>query len=152
MKRVKAIIDCGVTSIVISPSLLAKLKLPRDPVFTSNNGHNGLVMMSAQESRKAGLLVQYIEHSKLGDILEGLVVSIEAYNPVLGLAWFNSRNSEIDWTKGWLTGLRTQNVRNERRFQKEIAQVLFWNAVRKAEMMRLPQIYDHSGLPDSMIC
>ena len=30
-----------------------------------------------------------------------------AYDHVLGLPWFQSRNPEIDWSKGKLSGLRT---------------------------------------------
>jgi len=30
-----------------------------------------------------------------------------AYDLVLGLSWFQSRNPEIDWSKGQLLGLRT---------------------------------------------
>jgi hypothetical protein len=35
MQRVKAQIDCGAMSIFLSPSLLRKLELPYEPVFTS---------------------------------------------------------------------------------------------------------------------
>jgi len=34
---------------------------------------------------------------------------MKAYDLVLGLPWFNTRNPEIDWTKGRLTALRTPN-------------------------------------------
>jgi len=64
MQRVKALIDCGATSIFISPSLLRKHELPHELAFTSTQGFNGQVMMSAKESRKASLLVQYLEHLK----------------------------------------------------------------------------------------
>jgi hypothetical protein len=36
-----------------------------------------------------------------------LVVPMMAYDLVLGLPWFQSRNPEIDWSKGQLLGLRT---------------------------------------------
>jgi hypothetical protein len=36
-----------------------------------------------------------------------LVVPMTAYDLVLGLPWFQSRNPEIDWSKGQLLGLRT---------------------------------------------
>ena len=109
MQRVKALIDCGATSIFISPSLLRKLELPHEPAFTSTQGLNGQVMMSAKESRKASLLVQYFEHLKPVDESEVLVVPMKAYDLVLGLPWFKARNPEIDWTKGRLTALRTPN-------------------------------------------
>jgi hypothetical protein len=64
MQRVKAPIDYGATSIFISPSLLRNLELPQEPAFTSTHGVNGQVMMSARESRKVSLLVQYFAHLK----------------------------------------------------------------------------------------
>jgi hypothetical protein len=109
MQRVKALIDCSATSIFISPSLLRKLELPHEPAFISTQGLNGQVMMSAKESRKASLLVQYFEHLKPVDESEDLVVPMKAYDLVLGLPWFKARNPEIDWTKGRLTALRTPN-------------------------------------------
>jgi len=62
MQRVKGLIHCGATSIFISPSLLWKLTLPHDPGFTSTQGLDVQVMMSANESQKASLLVQYFVH------------------------------------------------------------------------------------------
>jgi len=109
MQRVKALIDCGATSICISPSLLRTLELPHEPAFTSTQGLNGQVMMSAKESRKASLLVQYFEHRKPLDRSMVLVVPMMAYDLVLGLPWFKARKPEIDWTKGRLTGLQTPN-------------------------------------------
>jgi len=35
MQRVKAQINCGAMSIILSPSLLRKLELPYEPAFTS---------------------------------------------------------------------------------------------------------------------
>jgi hypothetical protein len=109
MQQVKALIDCGATSIFISPSLLRKLELPHEPAFTSTQGVNGQVMMSAKESQKAGLLVQYFERLKPVDKSEVLVVPMKAYDLVLGLPWFKARNPETNWTKGQLTALRTPN-------------------------------------------
>jgi hypothetical protein len=105
MQRVKALIDCGATSIFISTSLLRKLKLPHEPAFTFTQALNGQVMMSAKESRKASLLVQYFEHLTPVDESEVLVVPMKAYDRVLGLPWFKARNPEIYWTKGRLTAL-----------------------------------------------
>jgi hypothetical protein len=85
MQRVKALIDYGTTSIFISPILLRKLELLHEPAFTSNQGLNGQVMMSAKDSRKASLLVEYFEHLKLDDESEVLVVPMKAYDLVLGL-------------------------------------------------------------------
>jgi hypothetical protein len=49
MQRVKALIDCGATSIIISLTLLRKLELPHKPALTSTQGVNGHVMMSARQ-------------------------------------------------------------------------------------------------------
>jgi hypothetical protein len=107
MQRIKALIDCSAMSIFRSPSLLRKLELPHEPAFTSTQGLNGQVMMSAKESRKGSLLVQYFEHLKPADELEVLVVPMKAYDLVLGLPWFKARNQEIERTKGRLTARRT---------------------------------------------
>jgi len=66
---------------------------------------NGKVMMSAKESRKASLLVQYFENLKPGDNSEVVVIPMKAYDLLLGLPWFTARNPEIDWSKGRLTAL-----------------------------------------------
>jgi len=92
MQLVKAQIDSGATSIFISPSLLRKLELPHQPAFTSTQGFNGQVMMSAKQSRKASLLVQYFEHIKTVRESEVLVVPMKVYDLVLGLPWFKTRN------------------------------------------------------------
>jgi len=63
------------------------------------------VLLSAKESRKASLSVEYFGHLKLADELEVLVIQIKAYDQVLGLPWFESRNLEIDWSNGRLTAL-----------------------------------------------
>jgi hypothetical protein len=105
MQQVKAVFNCGATSISISPSLLKKHESPHEPAFTSTQGLNGQVMMSAKESRKASLLVQYFKHGKPVDESEVLVIPMKAYDPVLDLPWFKARNREIDWTKGRLTAL-----------------------------------------------
>jgi hypothetical protein len=109
MQRVKELIDCGATSIFRSPSLLRKLELPHEPAFISTPGLNCQVMMSARESRKASLEDQYLEHLEPVDESEVLVVAMKAYDLVLGLPWFKSRNPEIDWTNSPLAALRTPN-------------------------------------------
>jgi hypothetical protein len=62
MQQVKALIDCGAMSILISARLLRKLELPHEPAFTSTQDLNGPVMLSVKGSQKASLLVQYFEH------------------------------------------------------------------------------------------
>jgi hypothetical protein len=64
MQRVKALIDCDATRVVILLILLKTLELPHEPAFTTTQGLNGQVMMSAKESLKASHVVQYFEHLK----------------------------------------------------------------------------------------
>jgi hypothetical protein len=80
--------------------------MPHNPTFTSTQRLNGQVMMSAKDSRKASVLVQYFEHLKLVDESEVLVVPMNAYNLFLALPWLKVKNLEFDWTKGRLTDLR----------------------------------------------
>jgi hypothetical protein len=96
MQQVKALIDCGAMSIFMSPSLLRKLELHHQPAFTSIQGLNSQVMISARGSQKASLLVQYFEHLEPVDKSEVLVVPMKSYNLVLGLRWFKARKPEID--------------------------------------------------------
>jgi hypothetical protein len=106
MHRVRALIDCGATSLFMTPRLLRQLRLPHEPAFTSTQGLNGQLMMSAKESRKTNISVQYFEHLAPVDQPEVLIVPMKAYDLVLGLPWFKSRNPEINWVRGQLTALR----------------------------------------------
>jgi len=90
MQGFKAQILCGAMTRFISLSILRKLELPHKPAFISTQGLNDQVMMSAKESRKGSLLVQYFEHLALVDESAVLVVPVKAYNLVLGLPWFVS--------------------------------------------------------------
>jgi len=51
--------------------------------------------------------VQYMEHLSPVQELEVLVVPMWAYDLVLGLPWFQSRNPDVDWQRGRLLALRT---------------------------------------------
>jgi hypothetical protein len=103
MQLVKALIDWSVTNLLISPTVLRNLELPNEPAFTSTQGLNRQLMMSAMESRKASLLVHDFEHLKVVDESEVLVIIMKLDDPVLGLPWCTARNQEIDWTQGPLT-------------------------------------------------
>ena len=63
--------------------------------------------MSARESRKATLSVQYFESLAPVDESDVLIVPMKAYDLVLGLPWFKARNPEIDSKAGRLTALGT---------------------------------------------
>ena len=48
-----------------------------------------------------------MQHSSLVQESDVLVVPIRAYDLVLGLRWFQSSNSDVDWQSGRLLALRT---------------------------------------------
>jgi hypothetical protein len=107
IQRVRALIDCGATSIFMAPRLLRRLGLRHEPAFTSTQGLNGQIMMSAKESQKTSFSVQYFQHLAPVDESEVLVVPMKTYDLVLGLPWFKARNPDIDWNSGRLLSLRT---------------------------------------------
>jgi hypothetical protein len=106
--RVKALIDCGATSIFASPKLIEILGLQTQQAHTTTYGLDGKVMSHAKDSRKTRLSVSYFEHEQPVDESEVLIASVPmtAYDLVLGLPWFKARNSEIDWEAGKLLSLQ----------------------------------------------
>jgi hypothetical protein len=107
MQRVRALIDCGATSISMSPRLRKRLGLADEPAYVMTLGLNGQVMAHASDSRKTAFTVQYMEHLSPVQEAEVLVVPMRAYDLVLGLPWFQSRNPDVDWQSGRLLALRT---------------------------------------------
>jgi len=65
MQWVRALIDCGTTSIFMAATLRKRLDLVHDPAHVTTVGLNGQVMAHASESRKTALTVQYMEHLSL---------------------------------------------------------------------------------------
>jgi hypothetical protein len=104
--RVKALIDCGATSIFASPRLIEILGLQKQQAHTTTYGLDGKVMSHAKDSRKTRLSVSYFEHKQPVDESEVLIVPMTAYDLVLGLPWFKGRNPEIDWKAGKLLSLQ----------------------------------------------
>jgi hypothetical protein len=109
MKTVRALINCRATLIFASPQMVERLGLEdlAAPAYTTTRGIDGKVIMEARESRKLTLKVQYFDY--LAGITESdcLIVPMQAYDLVLGIPWFKSRNPEIDWRNGRLLCLRT---------------------------------------------
>jgi hypothetical protein len=64
-------------------------------------------MAHASDYRRTAFTVQYMDHLSPVRESEVLVVPIQAYNLVLGLPWFQSRNPDIDWQSGRLLALQT---------------------------------------------
>jgi hypothetical protein len=106
LRLVRALIDCGATSIFISPRLVKRLGIGTVPAGVSTHGLDGRIVAHARDSQKTGILVQYFNYLK--PVMEtALVVPMEAYDVVLGLPWFRTRHPDIDWTTGQLLCLRT---------------------------------------------
>jgi len=97
MQRVRALIDCGATSIFMTPRVRKRLGLADEPAYVTTLCLNGHVMAHPSESRKTTFMVQYMEHLSLVQESEVLVVPMRAYDLVLGLPWLQSRNPDVDW-------------------------------------------------------
>jgi hypothetical protein len=102
--RVKALIDCGATSIFGS-KLIEILGLQPQQAHTTIYGLDGNITSHAKGSRKTRLSVSYFEHEQPVDESDVLIVPMTAYDLVLGLPWFKARNPEIDWEAGKLLSL-----------------------------------------------
>jgi len=92
IQRVRALTDCGATSIIMAPRLRKRLGLADEPAYVTTLCLNGHVMAYASESQKTTFTVQHTEHSSPVQESEVLVVPMRAYDWVLGLPWFESRN------------------------------------------------------------
>jgi hypothetical protein len=108
MQRVRALIDCGATSIFMSPRLRKQLGPADEPAYVTTIGLNGQVTAHASKSRKTAFTVPYMEHLSPDQEAEVLVVPMQAYDLVLGLPWFQSRNPDVDWQSGRNLALRTR--------------------------------------------
>jgi len=97
LQRIQALIDCGASSICISPELLNRLGLPHEAAHITTHDLDGQVTTHARELRKTTMTILYMDHLALVDDPEVIVVEIRAYDLVLGLRWFKSRKREIDW-------------------------------------------------------
>jgi hypothetical protein len=114
--RVKALLDCGATSIFALPWLVARLGLETEHAHITTYGLDGGVLAHARDSRKTRLAVKYFAQAPVDepeardsvDEPEVLIVPMTAYDLVLGLPWFKTRNPEIDWEEGKLLSLRRQ--------------------------------------------
>jgi hypothetical protein len=139
LQRIRALIDCGATSIFISPQLLNRLGLPHEAAHITTHGLDGQVIAHARESRKTAMTVQYMDHLAPVHEPEVLVVPMRAYDLVLGLPWFKTRKPEIDWATGRLTSLRTPSGQGEAHRSGMIVQ---WYEGRGDEStnVRLPDI------------
>ena len=102
---IRALIECGTTSIFMVLRLLRRLGLPSGPVHITTLDLDSHIMILVKHSGKMTISCQYFEYSALVDKLDDLVVPMMAYNSVLSLPWFQSRNPESNWFQGQLLGL-----------------------------------------------
>jgi hypothetical protein len=109
MQRVRALIECGATSIFLGPRSLKKLGISHEAAHITTLGLGGQIMQHAKDIRKTSITVEYMEHLAPVAEPEVLVVPMRAYNQVLGLQWFRARNPEIDWNLRPLTALPSPN-------------------------------------------
>jgi hypothetical protein len=96
--RVKALIDCGATSIFASPRLIEILGLGTQQAHTTTYGLDGNIRSHVKDSRKTRLSVSYFEHEQPVDESDVLIVPMTAYDLVLGLPWFKT-TKELPWFK-----------------------------------------------------
>jgi len=62
MQRVRALIDCGATTIFMASRLLKKLGISHEAAHTTTLGLGGQIMQHAKDSRRTSITVQYMEH------------------------------------------------------------------------------------------
>jgi len=108
-KTVRALIDCGATSVFVSPRLVERLGIEDQmkPAFTTTRGIDGKILVDARDSQKVDLNVQYLSYLAPTMEKDCLIVPMQAYDVVLGIPWFKARNPDIDWLHGCLLCLRT---------------------------------------------
>jgi hypothetical protein len=115
LQRIRALIDCGATSIFRSPQLLNRPGLPHEAAHITTQGLQGQVIAHRRVSRKTATTVQHMDHLALVHKPEVLVVPMRAYDLVLELQWFKPLKPEIDWATGRLTSFRPPSCQGEAR-------------------------------------
>jgi hypothetical protein len=113
LQRICALIDCGATSICISPHLLNRLGLPHEAAHITTHSLDSQVITHVRESCKTAMTVHYMNHSAPGNEPEVLVILMRVYNLVLGLPWFKPRTPEIDSATSRSTSFRTPSCQGE---------------------------------------
>jgi hypothetical protein len=110
MQRVRALIDCGATSIFMAPRLLKRLGISHEAAHITTLSLDGGVMQHATNSRKTRITMEYLDYLAPVNDSDVLVVPMRAYDLVLGLPWFHKRNPDIDWTHRRVTALRSPSA------------------------------------------
>jgi hypothetical protein len=105
LRSVRALVDCGATSIFVNPRLVERLGLSTKKANITTLGINGQVLQNSSDSRKVELTAKYMPHRAPIVESEVLVVPIQAYDMVLGTPWLRDQRPLIDWAKGQVLGL-----------------------------------------------
>ena len=85
MVTVMVLIDCGATSIFISPKLVCSLVLETSPAYITTLGLGGAILAHARDSRRVRTTMRCFPPVDESDLL---VVNVTAYDLLLGLPWF----------------------------------------------------------------
>ena len=85
MQCVRAIVDCGATSIFMTPRLLKRLGISHQAALITTLAMTGGVIQHAKDSRKTRITVQCVDYLAPVDRSDVLVVPMRAYDLVLGL-------------------------------------------------------------------
>jgi len=99
MQCVRVIIDCGATTIFLTPRLLKWLGISHQAALVTTLAMTGGVMQHAKDTWKTRITVQYFDYLAPVDRSDVLVVPMRAYDLVLGLSWFPKHNPDIDWAR-----------------------------------------------------
>jgi len=97
IQHVRALIDCGATSIFMAPRLLKRLGISHEAGHITTLSLDGGVMQHAKDSRKMRITNQYLDCLAPVNESDVLVVPIRVYDLAIGLPWFHPRYPDIDW-------------------------------------------------------
>jgi len=112
-KCIRALINCGATSVFMGPRLLQQIELLSELAHITIVCIYTQTMMSVKDSWKMTIWCQNLNTLKLVKQHHGFFVSMAAYIQILGHLSFLSMNSELDWSKSYMIGLQLR-IRNPR--------------------------------------
>jgi len=98
MQCVPALIDCGATSIHMTP----RLQVTRDITSGGTNHHpchDQRCDATCKGHRKTWITVYYLDYLTPVDKVDMLVMLMHSYDSARGLLWFHKQNLVIDWAR-----------------------------------------------------
>ena len=100
MQQAQALIECSMTSNVMTPRLLKQLKISHKAALITNLGMNGGVIQHAEDSRrKTQIRGHYLDYLAPVDRTVMQVVPMSAYDLVHNLPYFNKQSPDIYWAR-----------------------------------------------------